>query len=62
MAKKQTFADKSKKAKSAGLHHDGEDVLMVVKIRQFTPVGGGFRLVQKTQKITANNTKEHLGG
>jgi hypothetical protein len=62
MAKKQTFADKAKKAKAAGHHHEGEDVLMIVKIRQFTPVGNGFRLTQKTQKITAVNSKEHFGG
>jgi hypothetical protein len=35
---------------------------MIVKIRQFTPVGNGFRLTQKTQKITAVNSKEHFGG
>ncbi len=62
MAKKQTFADKAMKAKKAGLHHEGDDVLQVVKVRQFVNVNGSFRLTAKTVKITAKNQSEIFGG
>jgi hypothetical protein len=61
MAKKQTFADKSKKAKAAGHHHEGEDVLQIVKVRSFSEVNGGLRISTKTVKVTAKNQNEVFG-
>jgi len=63
MAKKQTFADKVEKIRSAGAAHCPvcDEVPAPTKVREFVNEGGRMKLVTKTIKVCKCNSPNIFG-
>jgi hypothetical protein len=63
MAKKQTFADKVDKIKSAGAQHCPvcDEIPIATKVRTFVNEGGRMKLVTKPVKVCKCNSSTIYG-